>query len=280
MSDTSPNLGDLTRPSVAGDQAANGALALHLDGCHLSFASTTGGRLAVLDGLSLAVAPGEFVALVGPSGCGKSTALRLATAAVRPSSGSVSVLGGDPDDARKRRQIAVAFQDPALLPWRTVFQNVALPLEIAGKLQSHRDATVVNAIAQVGLTGFEEAQPHQLSGGMRQRVAIARALTTSPRLLLMDEPFSAVDELTRDRLNVLLLDAWADGAPAIVFVTHSIEEAVFLADRVVVLTRRPARAFTSIQTGLPRPRTLSMKRDGATFEVVARVRAALEEAMR
>ena len=255
-------------------------LALHLDGCGLSFPAPEGGRLTVLDGFNLSVGRGEFVALVGPSGCGKSTALRLATGALRPTSGTVTVLGGTPDAARIARKIAVAFQDPALLPWRTVRQNVALPLEVAGVRVAERNARVSRAIAQVGLDGFEEARPDQLSGGMRQRAAIARALTTSPHLLLMDEPFAAVDELTRDRLNLEVLDVWAALGPAVVFVTHSIEEAVFLADRVVVLTRRPARAFTSIPTGLPRPRTLAMKRDTSTFAVVAQVRAALEEATR
>ena len=254
--------------------------ALSLEGCHLTFPAPDGGMLEALSGLDLSVAAGEFVALVGPSGCGKSTALRLATGALRPTSGTVTVLGGAPDTARIDRKLAVAFQDPALLPWRTVRQNVALPLEVAGAPRAERNARVARAIAQVGLDGFEDARPDQLSGGMRQRAAIARALTTSPRLLLMDEPFAAVDELIRDRLNLEVLDVWASTGPAVLFVTHSIEEAVFLADRVVVLTRRPARAFASIPTGLPRPRSLAMKRDTSTFAVVAQVRAALEDATR
>ena len=279
---TTSNRGGVDGPRAA-KPAANlygDRVALHLDGCGLSFPAPEGAALTVLDGLDLTVGRGEFVALVGPSGCGKSTALRIATGALRPTSGTVTVLGGLPDVARVARKIAVAFQDPALLPWRTVRQNVALPLEVAGAPRAERDARVSRAIAQVGLEGFEQARPDQLSGGMRQRAAIARALTTSPHLLLMDEPFAAVDELTRDRLNLELLDVWAANDPAVVFVTHSIEEAVFLADRVVVLTRRPARAFASIPTGLPRPRTLSMKRDTGTFEVVAQVRAALEGATR
>ncbi len=255
-----------------------GAVALNLSSCHLSFPAPDGGALNVLDGLSISVERGEFVAIVGPSGCGKSTALRLATGALSPLSGTVTVLGVTPDKARRDRRIAVSFQDPALFAWRTVRENVALPLEVAGVPPATRDVEVARAIAQVGLSGFEAARPDQLSGGMRQRAAIARALTTSPELLLMDEPFAAVDELTRDRLNLEILDVWSRSSPAVVFVTHSIEEAVFLADRVVVLTRRPARTYTSIATGLPRPRTLSMKRESATFAVVAAVRAALEDA--
>lgn len=254
--------------------------ALHLQDCHLTFPAPSGGALAVLDGLHLQVAASEFVAIIGPSGCGKSSALRLATGAILPTSGAVTVLGGTAHAARTTRRIAVAFQDPALLPWRTVRENVGLPLEIAGVARVDREAAVNRVIAQVGLDGFERALPSQLSGGMRQRAAIARALTTSPQLLLMDEPFAAVDEMTRDRLNLEVLDVWATARPAVVFVTHSIEEAVFLADRIVVLTRRPARALVSIPIDLPRPRTLAMKRDGATFQWITAVRSALEEATR
>lgn len=280
MTTSNSNAAEANRSDDAYHRGGSDPLALCLDDCHVSFPAADGGTLVVLDALSLSVARGEFVALVGPSGCGKSTALRLATGALQPSSGSVSVLGGAPNDARTSRRIAVAFQDPALLPWRTVRQNVGLPLEIAGIRHTDCQAAVARAIAQVGLVGFEDARPDQLSGGMRQRAAIARALTTSPQLLLMDEPFAAVDELTRDRLNLELLGVWANGGAAVVFVTHSIEEAVFLADRVVVLTRRPARAYASIATDLPRPRSLDMKRDRDTFAVVARVRSALEEATR
>ena len=275
MTNTHPGMEPEPPPAGPSDRSA-----LNFARCTFQFVAPDGGSLPVLNGLDLTVARGEFVAVVGPSGCGKSTALRLATGVLRPNMGRVTVLGGSPDRARSARQIAVAFQDSALLPWRTVRQNVALPLEVAGAHPTERREIVADAILQVGLAGFEEARPDQLSGGMKQRVAIARALTTSPQLLLMDEPFSAVDELTRDRLNLALLDIWSKGDLAVVFVTHSIEEAVFLADRVVVLTRRPASVSKSIATGLPRPRTLAMKRDGAMFEVVAQVRAALEDATR
>jgi len=217
--------------------------------------------------------------VVGPSGYRTSTALRLATGVLRLKSGHVTVLGGAPNRARSARQIAVAFQDPALLPWRTVRQNVALPLEVAGARPAERHDIVADAISRVGCAGFEENRPGQLSGGMKRRVATARALTTSPKLLLMDDPFSAVDELTRDRLDLPQLGFWSKGDLVVAFVPHSIEEVVFLADQAVVLKRRPASASRSIATGLPRPRTLAMKRDGAMFEVAAQVRAALEDAV-
>jgi NitT/TauT family transport system ATP-binding protein len=251
--------------------------AVRFERCGVTF-RTAGGPVEALRDVSLTVAPGEFVSLIGPSGCGKSTLLRLAADVVAPSSGSVQVLGESPSAARKARRFSMVFQDPVLLPWRTVTDNVALPLELAGRPGREQRDAAARTIDLVGLRGFERARPAQLSGGMRQRVAIARALTLEPKLLLMDEPFAAVDEITRDRLNLELLAVWQRTGAAIVFVTHSIEEAVFLGDRVVVLTRRPGRIAAELVIDLPRPRGLEVKRTQAAFELTSAARLALEKA--
>ncbi|MGH2354002.1 MAG: ABC transporter ATP-binding protein [Chloroflexota bacterium] len=253
--------------------------ALQFKRCSLTYRGGAGPVEALQD-VSLAVRPGEFVSLIGPSGCGKSTLLRLAADVLAPTSGAVEVLGRTASQARKERRFSMAFQDPVLLPWRSVQANVELPLEIARRPRGERQQAAQRMIDLVGLSGFERARPAQLSGGMRQRVAIARALTLQPALVLMDEPFAAVDELTRDRLNQELLDIWQRTGAAILFVTHSIEEAVYLSDRVVVLTRPPGRIAANLQIELPRPRTLAIKRTQAAFEWTARARLALEEASR
>ncbi|HET7772115.1 MAG TPA: ABC transporter ATP-binding protein [Chloroflexota bacterium] len=251
--------------------------AVQFDRCGVTFRGAAG-TVEALRGVSLHVAPGEFVSLIGPSGCGKSTLLRLAADILRPTTGTITVLGSSPKDARRARSFSMVFQDPALLPWRTVQQNVELPLELAHRPAPERRKRAASTIDLVGLTGFERARPAQLSGGMRQRAAIARALTLEPRLLLMDEPFAAVDEITRDRLNLELLAIWERTRCAILFVTHSIEEAVFLSDRVIVLTTRPGTVAAEIAIDLPRPRTLPTKRTPAAFSLTTQARLALEQA--
>jgi NitT/TauT family transport system ATP-binding protein len=236
------------------------------------------GPVEALRDVSLEVRPGEFVSIIGPSGCGKSTLVRLAADVLAPSAGSVDVLGQTPSGARRQRQFSVVFQDPVLLPWRSVVENVELPLELAGRSKPERRAAACRMIDVVGLSGFERARPSQLSGGMRQRVAIARALTLEPALLLMDEPFAAVDEITRERLNQELLSVWQRTGAAVLFVTHSIEEAIYLSDRVVVLSRRPGRIVSEVTVTLPRPRELDVRRSAAAFELSSRARLALEKA--
>ena len=245
-----------------------------LEGVGKRFATKDGAVEAVasFDG---AIRAGEFVAVIGPSGCGKSTLLKMVAGIESPTTGSIRVEAGTPDEARRRRLFGVVFQDPVLLPWRTLEQNVALPLEIVRR--SRREPTVRDLIRLVGLDGFESRLPSQLSGGMRQRAAIARALVLDPSILLLDEPFGALDEYTRHQLNLELLRIWSQSGTTALLITHSIQEAILLADRVLVLTPRPARVAMEVEVTLPRPRTLAQLRSRECFELVAKVSSALYE---
>ena len=233
--------------------------------------------VTALDNVSLSIREGEFVSLIGPSGCGKTTLLRVIADLEQVTSGTVLVNGLTARDARLARAYGYVFQARALFPWRTVLGIVCLPLEFHGLDKAKAHAVALEHLERVGLKGFEGKYPWQLSGGMQQRVSIARALGLEPKLLMMDEPFGALDEITRDRLNEQLLRLWEREKRTIVFVTHSIPEAVFLSSRIVVMSPRPGRIVDVIESGLPADRTLDV-RDTPEFSAIAhRVRLALQD---
>lgn len=227
-------------------------------------------------GVSLKAEAGEFVVLIGPSGCGKSTLLRAIADLLPCSEGEVAVFGAEPARARAERRISFVFQDATLLPWRSVIDNVRLPLQVGDWGRRRRDGRTPEELVElVGLKGRESALPHELSGGQRQRVSIARALVTSPDVLLMDEPFGALDEIVRDKLNEQLLQLWAETQKTVVFVTHSIPEAVFLSTKIVVMSPRPGRIIDVIDCDLPRDRSLEVRETPHFLEIAHRVREGL-----
>ena len=231
--------------------------------------------VTALEGIDLAIRAGEFVSLIGPSGCGKSTLLRIIGDLIQPSSGSVIVHGKSAHQARLDHDYGIVFQDAVLYDWRTVSRNVSLPLEMLGWERARRRARVAEMLELVELTGFESSRPWQLSGGMQQRVSIARALSFDPALLLMDEPFGALDEMTRERLNMELLRIWEKARSTVVFVTHSIPEAVFLSTRVVVMSARPGRVAGIVDVDLKQPRNVETREDPRFFELITEVREKL-----
>jgi len=233
------------------------------------------GGVTALENIDLEVGSGEFVSLIGPSGCGKSTLLRVIGDLVEPSSGEILVNGKTAHRARLDRDYGIVFQAAVLYDWRTVTKNIALPLELLDWSRARRTARVAEMLDLVELNGFEKHYPWQLSGGMQQRVSIARALSFSPALLLMDEPFGALDEMTRERLNAELLRIWAEIGSTVIFVTHSIAEAVYLSTRVVVMSARPGRITSVIPIDLAQPRTFETREDPRFFELVTQVREAL-----
>jgi NitT/TauT family transport system ATP-binding protein len=235
---------------------------------------TADGPVYALSKVNLTVTEGEFVSFIGPSGCGKTTLLRVIADLEQATDGQISVNGMSPQDARLKRAYGYVFQAPALYPWRTVERNVALPLEIMGL--DVAAGRIRRNLELVNLAGFEKKFPWQLSGGMQQRVSIARALAFDPKLLLMDEPFGALDEIVRDKLNQQLLELWDRTGKTVVFVTHSIPEAVFLSTRIVVMSPRPGRIIDIIETNFPRKRTLDMRETPEFLAVAHRVREGLK----
>ncbi|HEV8697526.1 MAG TPA: ABC transporter ATP-binding protein [Candidatus Limnocylindrales bacterium] len=231
--------------------------------------------VAALEKIDLSIHEGEFVSLIGPSGCGKSTLLRLIGDLTAPSAGDIRVNGKPARQARLDRDYGMVFQAPVLMDWRSVARNIELPLEIMGFSREERTRRSAELLRLVELEGFEARHPWQLSGGMQQRVAIARALAFDPKLLLMDEPFGALDEMTRERMNLELMKIWGRTDTTIVFVTHSIPEAVFLSTRVAVMSARPGRITKIVDVDLAQPRTVDTREDRRYFELVTEVRETL-----
>jgi NitT/TauT family transport system ATP-binding protein len=259
---------------VVSGKATADAAAIDIRGLSLIF-PTPDAPVVALASVDLAVERGEFVSFIGPSGCGKTTLMRVIADLERPTEGSIRVNGVTPGEARLARAYGYVFQAPALYAWRTVIRNVTLPLEIMGIGREERVTRAAKYLEMVGLAGFERKFPWQLSGGMQQRVSIARALSFEPALLLMDEPFGALDEITRDHLNEQLIGLWERTKKTVVFVTHSISEAVFLSSRIVVMSPRPGRIVEVIESTLPAKRTLDIRETPEFLAIAHRVREAL-----
>jgi NitT/TauT family transport system ATP-binding protein len=235
------------------------------------------GQVRALEDIDLEIRPREFISLIGPSGCGKSTLLRIVGDLIQPSGGDVVVNGKSAHQARLDRDYGIVFQDAVLFDWRTVEKNIGLPLEIMRWDRRKRAERVEELVDLVELKGFEKHHPWQLSGGMQQRVSIARALSFAPPLLLMDEPFGALDEMTRERLNLELLRIWEQSGSTVIFVTHSISEAVFLSTRVVVMSARPGRIVGVVDVDLPQPRTAETREEPRFAELIREVRRLLRK---
>ncbi len=236
---------------------------------------TNDGPVTALSDIDLTINKGEFVSFIGPSGCGKTTFLRVIADLEKPTSGTIAVNGMTPEQAREKRAYGYVFQAAALYPWRTIERNVALPLEIMGLSRAEREVRIKRTLDLVNLTGFEKKYPWQLSGGMQQRASIARALAFDADLLLMDEPFGALDEIVRDHLNEQLLELWSRTNKTICFVTHSIPEAVYLSTRIIVMSPRPGRVTDVIESTLPRQRPLDIRETPEFLAIAARVRDGL-----
>jgi NitT/TauT family transport system ATP-binding protein len=260
---------------MTASQPASAAPVVRIAGVDKTFSRGDQVLTKALEGIDLSIERGEFVSLIGPSGCGKSTLLRIVGDLTSPTSGTVTVNGKTAEQARRDRDYGMVFQAPVLFDWRTVEDNVKLPLEILGQDGATRTKRAREMLELVELGDFLKHHPYQLSGGMQQRVAIARALAFQPSILLMDEPFGALDEMTRERMNGEVLRIWERTGTTILFVTHSIPEAVFLSSRVVVMSPRPGRITKVIDIDLPRPRNEDSRETRRYFELVTEVREAL-----
>ncbi|NLU53244.1 MAG: ABC transporter ATP-binding protein [Clostridiaceae bacterium] len=248
-----------------------------IENLSVQFPDKNGGEhVEALRNINLEIKPGEFVSLVGPSGCGKTTLLRTIADLQQPTSGTISIGGLTPREVRLQQKFGIVFQNPVLYEWRTVRRNVCMPMEIMGIPKKERTKRVTQMLELVGLYNFGKKHPHELSGGMQQRVGIARALALRPKILLMDEPFSALDEFTKEKLHLDLQNIWSKTKKTIIFVTHSIQEAVFLSDKVVVLSPHPGRVSAVVEINLPRPRGLNIKDTMEFNSLVSKVRNSFE----
>jgi NitT/TauT family transport system ATP-binding protein len=273
----SPRPGEAASASLsASSVTGNAPRRLVVDAQHISLTfETADGKVDALSDVSLQIAEGEFVSFIGPSGCGKTTMLRVVADLQKPSSGTLLVNGLSPEQARLARSYGYVFQAPALFPWRTIEKNLKLPLEVMGFSEAEQQQRAKRYLALVNLTGFERKFPWQLSGGMQQRVSIARALSFDPTVLLMDEPFGALDEIVRDHLNEQLLQLWKSTGKTVLFVTHSIPEAVFLSSKIVVMSPRPGRIVDVIDCDLPADRSVEVRETPEFLKIAQRVRTGL-----
>ena len=250
---------------------------IKIENLGISFPDKDGGvPITALQDINLTIKQGEFVSMVGPSGCGKTTLLRTVADLQQPTSGKITINGQSPSEIRLQKKFGFVFQSPVLYEWRTVRRNVCMPLELMGIPKKHRTQTVTEMLELVSLNDFGNKYPHELSGGMQQRVGIARALAIKPEILLMDEPFSALDEFTKEKLHEDLLKIWTKTHKTILFVTHNISEAVFLSDRVVVLSPHPGRVSAIVDVDIPRPRSLDVRNSPEFTALVAKVRNSFE----
>ena len=257
-------------------EAEEQGIQIQIENVSMTFKDNEGKDVHALRNINLNIKKGEFVSLVGPSGCGKTTLLRLIADLLEPSDGIVKVAGMTPREVRLQQKFGIVFQKPVLFDWRTVKKNVEMPLEIMKWRPEERSARAEKMLGMVGLTEFENHYPQQLSGGMQQRVGIARAFAIRPEILLMDEPFSALDEFTKEKLQQDLLRIWNKDKKTVIFVTHNIAEAVYLSDRICVLSPHPGRLSAVVDVDLPRPRELSMRDTQHFTELVAKVRGSFE----
>ncbi|MGE4483676.1 MAG: ABC transporter ATP-binding protein [Oscillospiraceae bacterium] len=250
---------------------------IKIENVSMIYKNDQGKDITALKNVSIDIQKGEFVSLLGPSGCGKTTLLRIIADLLKPTSGSVTVCGQTPEETRLQQKYGFVFQSPVLYEWRTVRSNIRLPLEMMKIPKEEQNSRIDTQLEMIGLKDFESYYPRQLSGGMQQRVGIARALAIQPEILLMDEPFSALDEFTREKLHEDLLRIWNKTNKTVIFVTHNIAESVFLSDRVCVLSPHPGRLSAIVDIDLPRPRTKEIRESEAAFHLVSKIRNSFEE---
>lgn len=250
---------------------------IKIENLSMVYPGKNGGQpVTALKNVNLDIKQGEFISLLGPSGCGKTTLLRIIGDLLQPSNGTVTVGGETPREVRLKKKYGIVFQNPVLYDWRTVRRNICMPMELMGMKKVERTSRVSEMLDLVELSDFGKRYPYELSGGMQQRVGIARALAINPEILLMDEPFSALDEFTREKLHVDLLNIWRKTSKTIVFVTHNISEAVFLSDRVVVLSPHPGRVSAVIDINIPRPRNMESKQTQQFYDYITKIRNSFE----
>lgn len=263
--------------TVAEYQTAKEEGKISIRDLNMVYESDRGGKVTALTDINIEIESGSFVSLLGPSGCGKTTLLRIIADLITPTSGEVNVGGMTPSEARLARKMGMVFQSAVLYDWRSVVKNVELPLEIMKVAKGERKDRAEQMLELVGLTEFRHKYPYELSGGMQQRVSIARALAINPKILLMDEPFSALDEFTREKLHDDLLAIWRENRMTAVFVTHNISESVYLSDKVVVMSPHPGRVSAVLDIDLPRPRDAAMRETGEFYDYIVEIRSDFEE---